>query len=70
MITLTTIITFFSFLQPLLNGLFLKIAWEAVAPHFGLPTFSYWVYFAVMWTVCAVFHALRPKQEIKQDKNN
>lgn len=69
MITLTVIMTIFSFFEPLLNGLFLMIAWEAVAPHFGLPTFSFWVYFAVMWTVRAVFHALRPKQEIKQEKD-
>lgn len=68
MITMALITYIFCSLEPLLNGLFLMIAWEAVAPHFGLPTFSFWVYFAVMWTVRAVFHALRPKAEIKNDK--
>ena len=69
MITMTLITYIFGFLEPLLNGLFLMIAWEAVAPHFGLPTFSFWVYFAAMWTVRAILHALRPKQEIKHQKD-
>ncbi len=70
MITVTVIMTIFSLFEPLLNGLFLMIAWETVAPHFGLPTFSFWVYFAVMWTVRAVLHALRPTQEIKGQKDH
>ena len=33
MITLTVILTILSYFEPLLNGLFLMIAWEAVAPQ-------------------------------------
>ena len=48
---------------PFMDGLFLMIAWNAIAPKFNLPTFSYWVCFAVMWTLKTLVAKLTPKKE-------
>ena len=44
----------------LVNGLFLMLAWNAIAAAADLPTFSYIVYVAIAWTVRWVLKSLAP----------
>lgn len=54
--------------EAFLNGLFLMIAWNAIAGHFNMPTFDYWVFVGVSWVVVDILETIRPKLEVNHDE--